>query len=128
MTDLDTSLSAENVRQALRKIYDPCSVSWDTPLDIVSMGLIEILEPTDGRITIVLSPTTPFCLMAGQIADEIVSATKVIDGVQQVELRVGDSFAWTPDKIDETARAQLEKRRQLRLPSLDKTEGTVSND
>jgi metal-sulfur cluster biosynthetic enzyme len=109
------------VRQALRTVADPCSISWNTPLDVISMGMVEVTASAKGGVTIVLTATTPFCLMAGQIAEDIVSAARGVDGVEHVDLRVGDSFSWHPGKMEDSARAKLHQIR--RAP-----EGNISHD
>jgi metal-sulfur cluster biosynthetic enzyme len=111
-TDPGQDVVVNAVRQALRTVADPCSVSWNAPLDVVSMGLVEVTAAAAGSVTIVLTATTPFCLMAGQIAEDIVSAARGVDGVEHVDLRAGDAFSWHPGKMEDSARAKLHQIRQ----------------
>lgn len=111
-TDPAQEAMADAVRQALRTVADPCSVSWNVPLDVVSMGLVEVTAPSKGTVTIVLTTTTPFCLMSGQIAEDIAKAARAVDGVEHVDVQAGGSPSWHPEKMEDSARAKLGQIRQ----------------
>ena len=97
----------QRVRQALRQVKDPCSVSAGRPVDIVSMGLIGTIEDQDGAIRISLVLTEPVCWFSKDIVGCVETAASRVDGVRSVEAVLDHEEIWDPGRMEPSARAIL---------------------
>ncbi|QTH20282.1 DUF59 domain-containing protein [Rhizorhabdus wittichii] len=105
------------VRDALRRVVDPCSIAAGVPIDVIDMGIIKAVDVRDGAIAITLRPTSPFCFQLDMIAAQIVA--KVQEAVpHKVSTEVDFAADWDPEMMSEQARARL---RAVRPASQDPT-------
>lgn len=104
------------VRDALRRVVDPCSIAAGVPIDVIDMGIIKHVDIREGAITIILRPTSPFCFQLDMIAASIVE--KVRDAVSlEVSTDVDFAADWDPDMMSEQARARLRAVRPSKDPA-----------
>jgi metal-sulfur cluster biosynthetic enzyme len=83
----------------LREVRDPCSVGIGSPIDIVSMGLIEdIIIDEVGTVRIQLVLTQPTCWFFAQMRTHIIDSLVDAPGVAAVEVEVVGEL-WTPDRM-----------------------------
>ena len=74
----------EHIFQALTQVVDP-----STGLDVVRMRVIEDLRiENEGRVKLVLHPSSPVCPLAYKVAADIKLAIKGVPGVKDVEVKV----------------------------------------
>jgi metal-sulfur cluster biosynthetic enzyme len=92
----------KDIRRALRKVKDP-----ELNLDLVVLGLIYEIDVQDTHAKILMSLTSPFCPVAGQIVEEATAAVEGVEGVETAEVELTFSPAWTPERIDPLIRATL---------------------
>jgi metal-sulfur cluster biosynthetic enzyme len=104
-----------DVTEALRAVYDPCSVNAGAAIDIVDMGLVTSVTVEDGHVAITLRPTTPMCLVIGPFVEAADAAAGAVVGVETVEVRLDMTPDWTEDHMAPSARARLTERRQASL-------------
>jgi ATP-binding protein involved in chromosome partitioning len=71
----------EEVLEALGRVQDP-----DLHRDLVSLGMIEDLAVTDGRVAFTLVLTTSACPLKGQIEDECRAAVRGLPWVKEVAI------------------------------------------
>jgi metal-sulfur cluster biosynthetic enzyme len=90
---------------ALRDVYDPCCA--DRGVSIVDMGVVEDVRARDGHVEVDLIPTTGWCPFVANMSAAIPEALKALPGVHTVDVKVVWEPAWTPDRLSESARAQL---------------------
>jgi metal-sulfur cluster biosynthetic enzyme len=87
------------VREALRRVPEPCSIIMKTPMDICEMGLVEAIEIDGPHVDVTLVLTDPSCVhftaMSRFITDELLQ----IDGVASVDVRITTRTLWTPDRV-----------------------------
>lgn len=84
-------MTREEIRERLRGIQDPCSISHGRPTDIVSFGLVDEIEPGDPpRVRLRL--TEPTCLFGVYFARCV---REVLGPETIVELAGADEF-WEP--------------------------------
>jgi metal-sulfur cluster biosynthetic enzyme len=95
-------VTEKEIRRALRKVKDP-----ELKLDLVVLGLVYEIQVSDGHVRALISLTSPFCPVAGQIVDEAKAAIEGVDGVTSAEVELTFSPPWTPDRIDPFIRATL---------------------
>jgi len=76
----------EHIFQALTQVVDP-----STGLDVMRMRVIEDLRiENEGRVKLVLHPSSPVCPLAYKVAADIKLAIKRVPGVKDVEVKIKD--------------------------------------
>jgi metal-sulfur cluster biosynthetic enzyme len=110
--------SREQIYDALRTVYDTCSVFNGTRLDIVEMGLVDEVEESGGRVKVRLLLTDPMCLYLFEMRAQIVDALSALPGVESVHVEPVAGKLWWPERIAPPARERLEQRRRERLERL----------
>jgi len=74
----------EHIFQALTQVVDP-----STGLDVVRMRVIEDLRiENEGRVKLVLHPSSPVCPLAYKVAADIKLAIKRVPGIKDVEVKI----------------------------------------
>jgi len=74
----------EDIFQALTQVVDP-----STGLDVVRMRVIEDLRiENEGRVKLVLHPSSPVCPLAYKVAADIKLAIKRVPGIKDVEVKI----------------------------------------
>ena len=89
--------------EVLKTIYDP-----EIPVDIYALGLIyDIDVEEDGSVDIRMTLTTPMCPVAESLPREVEVKVRAVPGVSSVKLDLVWDPPWTPDRMSEAARLQL---------------------
>ncbi|CAN5788834.1 metal-sulfur cluster assembly factor [soil metagenome] len=92
----------KDVRRALRKVKDP-----ELNLDLVVLGLVYEIDVQETHVRALISLTSPFCPVAGQILDDAKAAIEGVEGVESAEVELTFQPPWSPDRIDPLIRATL---------------------
>jgi len=98
------------VRRALDRVYDPCSLALNNPLSIVDMGLVREWHQDDGTMTVTICVTGPGCMMAPKIIDAAREELERLDFVNSVDIRLDPSVLWTEDMMTDRGRRLQELR------------------
>ncbi|GGL05753.1 metal-sulfur cluster assembly factor [Streptomyces flaveus] len=115
----------EGVRTALGEVYDPCSQSWQRPMSLVDLGLVrEVTVGDDGRATVRISLTAPFCMAVPVIMQSVEAKVGAVEGVTGVTVELDGATLWSPDLMTDKGRdllstARTEDRRTLPLAATD---------
>jgi metal-sulfur cluster biosynthetic enzyme len=96
------SISADQVKLALRKVKDP-----ELGLNIVDLGLIYEIVVTNNDIHVDMTLTSPGCPAGPQIMTEVEQALQALPGAGEVELNLVWSPYWTPERIEPRVRAYM---------------------
>ena len=96
---------ADEVREALRSVYDPCCA--DRGISIVDMGVVEDVRVTGGHVEVDLVPTTGWCPFVASMSTAIPDRLHEIGGIESVDVRVVWDPVWTQDRLSPTAREKL---------------------
>lgn len=92
-----------DVVAALKTVYDP-----EIPTDVYELGLIYKVELDDDRtLKVDMTLTAPGCPVAGEMPVWVQDACKTVDGVRRVEVDMVFDPPWTPDRMSEEARLEL---------------------
>lgn len=92
-----------SVVETLRTVFDP-----EIPVNIYELGLIYKVDATpDGKVDVEMTLTSPMCPVAGSLPPEVETKIKAIEGVSEAKVEVVWEPPWTPDKMTEAARLQL---------------------
>jgi len=87
----------------LKSVYDP-----EIPTDIYELGLIYKVELEDDRLLkITMTLTAPGCPVAGEMPEWVREACEVVAGVRRVEVEMTFDPPWTPDRMSDEARLEL---------------------
>ena len=87
----------------LKSVYDP-----EIPTDIYELGLIYKVELEDDRVLqVTMTLTAPGCPVAGEMPVWVQEACEVVAGVRRVEVEMTFDPPWTPDRMSDEARLEL---------------------
>ena len=94
-----TSLAiVAQIEERLGHITEPCSITFERPISIVEMGLVERIEVIGNHAEITLCLTDAACVhfrgMQQYISDEL----RDLPGIITVEVRQSLDKLWTPDR------------------------------
>ncbi len=93
----------DNVILALKRVYDP-----EIPVNIYDMGLIYELEaPEDGRVSVLMTLTTPNCPVAGSLPSYVERAVRSVEGVADVKVDLTFDPPWSKERMSEAAKLAL---------------------
>lgn len=91
------------IANALRTVYDP-----EIPVNIYELGLIYKVEKNEnGRVRVQMTLTSPNCPEAAQLPLNVESAVLTVPGVSDCHVELVWEPQWTPDKMSEAAKLQL---------------------
>ena len=91
------------VIETLMTCYDP-----EIPVNIYELGLVYGIDVSDqNEVNIKMTLTSPMCPVAGSLPPEIEQKVKGIQGVANAKVEVVWDPPWTPEKMSEAAKVQL---------------------
>jgi FeS assembly SUF system protein len=92
------------VIEVLQTCYDP-----EIPVNIYELGLVysvDVKEDT-GDVSVRMTLTSPACPVAGSLPPEVEAKIRTVPGVGKVSVEVVWDPPWTPDKMSDAAKLQL---------------------
>jgi len=99
--DVD-AFTAELIKQ-LKTVFDP-----EIPVDIYELGLIYKIDVADNKdVNIDMTLTAPACPVAGEMPGWVKEAVLRVPGVGNVEVAMVFDPPWTPERMSEEARLEL---------------------
>jgi FeS assembly SUF system protein len=88
---------------ALKTVYDP-----EIPVDIYELGLIYKVDVADNKdVTVDMTLTAPGCPVAGEMPNMVRDALLTVPGVGEVTVNMTFDPPWTPDRMSEEAKLEL---------------------
>jgi metal-sulfur cluster biosynthetic enzyme len=91
--------SENEVREVLRQVEDP-----ELGMDVVDLGLVYEVEVEDSKVKVLYSLTSMGCPAGPLIAQDMDSAVRQVEGVEDVELELTFDPPWTPDRMSDDAK------------------------
>ncbi len=89
--------------EVIRTVHDP-----EIPVNIYDLGLIyDVDVAPSGRVDVKMTLTSPACPVAGTLPLEVEARVKSIAGVTRANVEVVWDPLWTPDKMTDAAKLQL---------------------
>jgi FeS assembly SUF system protein len=89
--------------EVLKTVYDP-----EIPVDIYELGLVYKIDvDADANVRIEMTLTSPGCPVAGTLPIEVEQKTRGVDGVNDVKVEIVWDPPWTPERMSEAAKLQL---------------------
>ena len=97
-------MTATDVREALRAVIDP-----EIGVNIVDLGLVYGVSIDDARVRVTMTMTSPACPVAEYLKVDAQAAVRArVAGVEVVEIAIVWEPPWTPDRMSDEARRQLQ--------------------
>ena len=96
------TLTAEEVYEALRDVYDP-----EIPVNVVDLGLIYGVEVDQGNVGVKMTLTFAGCGMGPYIAQQAEWRIAELDAVEDVNVELTFDPPWTPDLITDEGKKLL---------------------
>ncbi len=102
-------VTEETIVEVLRTVYDP-----EIPVSIYDLGMIYDIQVEDSTVHVRMTLTTPACPVAGSLPGQVETRIKAIEGVRDAKVELVWDPPWTPDKMSEAAKLQL----NMDIPSM----------
>lgn len=107
-----------DVRRALDRITDPCSVAAGAPAGLSELGLVRDVAVADGpdgaNIRVSIRLTDPVCMMGAAFLASARELLSGLDGVATAEVWLDERSDWIPADMDPSYRARLGRARAAR--------------
>jgi metal-sulfur cluster biosynthetic enzyme len=87
------------VEKALELVIDPCSKAMGSPMDIVTMGLVESIDIDGGKVRITVILTDAACYFFTAIEQFVTDVVGVLPDVAEVDVQISSTTLWSPDRI-----------------------------
>jgi len=101
------------VIDALKQVYDPCSVSAHAPVNVVDMGLITKVAVSEaGDVSIAVRPTSFGCTLMATIMQAVDKAASDVSGVASVSVSLDLHSPWSEAAMSSEGRHILDSRRK----------------
>jgi metal-sulfur cluster biosynthetic enzyme len=108
-----TSSKNDELLGALRKVFDPCSIACNVPMDIVEMGLVKQSHvDEDGAAHVKLVLTSITCFQVPTLKEAIQDSVRESGVSETVVVTVDHDELWGPELMLADARSRVDKRRQ----------------
>jgi len=91
--------SKDEVLEVLRQVEDP-----ELGMDVVDLGLVYEVEVEDAKAKVLYSLTSMGCPAGPLIAQDMDSAVRQVEGIDDVELELTFDPPWTPDRMSDDAK------------------------
>jgi FeS assembly SUF system protein len=103
MTQQELDVFSDKLITALKTVYDP-----EIPVDIYELGLIYKVDVADNKdVTVDMTLTAPACPVAGEMPGMVQSALETVEGVGKITVNMVFEPPWTPDRMSEEAKLEL---------------------
>jgi FeS assembly SUF system protein len=98
-----TDAMHSQIVEVLKTVYDP-----EIPVNIYDLGLIyDIAIDPEQNVHVNMTLTSPMCPVAGSLPPEVRSRVAGVDGVREATVDVVWDPPWSPQKMSDAARLQL---------------------
>jgi len=88
---------------AMKTVFDP-----EIPVDIYELGLIYKVDVADNKdVSVDMTLTAPACPVAGEMPVMVKTALETVEGIGEVTVNMVFDPPWTPDRMSEEARLEL---------------------
>jgi metal-sulfur cluster biosynthetic enzyme len=101
---MTTKALADRVEDALRLVLDP-----ELGENVVDLGLIyDVAVEGGGVVHVTMTTTTPGCPATTFLVDGVRACIRDLPGVVAVDVTVTYEPPWTPDRMNEAAKARIQ--------------------
>lgn len=107
---MGSALSAEELEDFTRKLVSALKTVYDPeiPVDIYELGLIYKVDVADNKdVTVDMTLTAPGCPVACEMPGMVKDALEGVDGIGEVTVNMTFDPPWTPERMSEEAKLEL---------------------
>lgn len=98
----DPNINVENVKAVLKEVFDP-----EIHINIHDLGLIYHCDVLDGSCKVIMTLTSPFCPVAGEMPEWVKEALLKVEGINSVEIEMTFDPTFGPEMMSELAQFSL---------------------
>jgi metal-sulfur cluster biosynthetic enzyme len=98
----DKNINVEDVKRELQQVYDP-----EIHINVHDLGLIYHCDVVDGSCKVVMTLTSPFCPVAGEMPEWVKEALLKVEGINDVEVEMCFDPTFSPEMMSELAQFSL---------------------
>lgn len=98
----DETVKQEDIKKELREVYDP-----EISINIFDLGLIYHCDVVDGKCKTVMTLTSPFCPVAGEMPVWTKNALMKVPGIKEVDVEMTFEPTFSPQQMSELAQMTL---------------------
>lgn len=98
----DENVKQEDIKKELREVYDP-----EISINIFDLGLIYHCDVVDGKCKTVMTLTSPFCPVAGEMPVWAKNALMKVPGINEVDVEMTFEPTFSPSQMSELAQMTL---------------------
>lgn len=103
MIKKNNKIIEDKIISILKTIYDP-----EVSVNIYELGLIYDVKIYDNNnVVILMTLTSPNCPVAESLPKDVLHKTKLIEGVNEVEVKLTFTPPWNSDMMSEEAKLEL---------------------
>ena len=102
MDKKETKEINNKVLRAIKTVYDP-----EIPVDVYELGLIYEVKVDGKKAEIIITLTTPNCPVAETLPNEVKQGAMQVEEIEEVDLKLVWDPPWTPDKMSDAAKLEL---------------------
>ena len=88
--------------EALRQVIDP-----ELMINIIDLGLIYDVKQEDAKVSVDMTLTSPACPAGPQLVQQAKMALENLEDVDEAEIKIVMTPAWSPDRMTDEARDHL---------------------
>tara|TARA_Y100000114_G_scaffold38372_2_gene34083 strand:+ start:2349 stop:2765 length:417 start_codon:yes stop_codon:yes gene_type:complete len=99
----DSKIDVNSVKAVLKEVFDP-----EIHINIHDLGLIYHCDVVDGKCDTVMTLTSPFCPVAGEMPQWVEEALMKVDGIESVNVKMTFDPQFGPDQMSELAQFSLD--------------------
>src|SRR6056300_1121455 len=99
----DSNIDTNQIKTVLKEVYDP-----EIHINIHDLGLIYHCDVVDGKSDVVMTLTSPFCPVAGEMPVWVEKALLKVDGINEVKVDMTFDPQFGPDQMSEMAQFSLD--------------------
>ncbi len=93
----------EKIIEVLKACFDP-----EIPVNIYELGLVYGIDiDAQDNVLIRMTLTSPACPVAGSLPPDVESRVRNVEGVNDAKVEVTWEPPWTPEKMTDAAKLQL---------------------
>ncbi|TLS50668.1 DUF59 domain-containing protein [Paenibacillus antri] len=98
-----TRLTEDQVRETLKQVFDP-----ELGVNIVDLGLVYDITVEEERVNVTMTLTTPGCPLHDTIVGGVRRSLQDRMNLEFLHVEVVWEPQWTPERMSEAAREQLD--------------------
>jgi FeS assembly SUF system protein len=92
----------QKIVEVLRQIYDP-----ELPVNIYDLGLIYGIQVDELKAHITMTLTSPHCPVAESMPQQVASAVRSLDEIDEAEVELTWDPPWHPDVLSDEVKLEL---------------------